>query len=105
VGEEAWEEQQSFLAVETAKIRDMRPARPPSDVHTFRFWGGSEMINPFGQIMASAVLYEPDKIVEEISKDLLRKKRILLPYLRNDDPYFTHRELEQILYGKRKAVR
>ena len=100
VGEEAWEEQRSFLAVETAKIRDMRPARPPSDIHTFRFWGGSEIINPFGQNMASAGLYDPDEIFADISKDLLRKKRILLPYLRNDDPYFTHRELGQILYGK-----
>ena len=39
-------------------------------------------------------------IVGEISRDLIRKKKILLPYLRNDDPYFTHRELGRILYGK-----
>jgi len=31
---------------------------------------------------------------------LLRQKRILLPYLREDAPYFTHRELQRILYGK-----
>jgi predicted amidohydrolase len=103
VGEEAWEEQRSFLAVETAKIRDMRPSRPPSDIHTFRFWGGSEIINPFGQSMSKAALHEPDEIMDEISKDLLRKKRILLPYLRNDDPYFTYRELEQVLFGKREV--
>jgi hypothetical protein len=39
-----------------------------------------------------------DEILAEISRDLLRQKRILLPYLRNDDPYFTHRQLDRILY-------
>ena len=33
----------------------------------------------------------------DISRDLLRQKRILLPYLRNDDPYFVHRQLDRIL--------
>jgi len=50
--------------------------------------------------MAKAVLHEEDVITGEVSRDLLRQKRILLPYLRNDDPYFTHRELQRILYGK-----
>ena len=47
-----------------------------------------------------ATLHEKDVICGEISRDLLRQKRILLPYLRNDDPFFTHRELQRILYGK-----
>ena len=58
--------------------------------------GGSEIVNPFGQQIAKAFLYDQD----EISRDLLRQKRILLPYLRNDDPFFTHRELQRILFGK-----
>ena len=65
---------------------------------TYRFWGGSEIINPFGQHIVKAALYEPDEIFGEISRNLLRRKKILLPYLRNDDPYFTHRELQRILY-------
>lgn len=72
------------------------------DDSPFRFWGGSEIINPFGQPIARASLYEPDAIFAEISRDLLRKKRILLPYLKNDDPYFTHRELTRILFEKRR---
>lgn len=67
---------------------------------TYRFWGGSEIINPFGQHIAKAALHEPDVIYGAVERDLLRKKRILLPYLRNDDPYFTHRELQGILYQK-----
>lgn len=63
----------------------------------FRFWGGSSIINPFGQPIAEAAMYVQDSISARISKDLLRKKRILLPYLRNDDPYFTLRELKKIL--------
>jgi predicted amidohydrolase len=70
------------------------------DENPFRFWGGSEIINPFGQAIITAALFDPDAIFADISRDIVRKKRILLPYLRNDDPYFTHRELGRILYGK-----
>jgi len=67
---------------------------------SYRFWGGSEIVNPFGQPEAKAKLYEPDTISAGISRDILRRKKILLPYLRNDDPYFTLRELQRVLYGK-----
>ena len=66
-----------------------------SEAH--RFWGGSEIINPFGQVMAKAALFETDTISADLERELLRKKRILLPYLRQDDPYFTKRELDRIL--------
>lgn len=71
-----------------------------NDNNPYRFWGGSEVIDPFGQPIATAALYEPDFLTAEISRDLIRKKRTALPYLRNDDPYFTHREMERILYGR-----
>jgi len=63
------------------------------------FWGGSELVNPFGLTVAKAAMYEEDELHGEISRELLRKKKIVLPYLRADDPYFTHRELDRILYG------
>jgi predicted amidohydrolase len=66
----------------------------------YRFWGGSEVVNPFGKQIEKAALYEPDQITADISRELLRKKKILLPYLRDDDPHFTHRELDRILYGR-----
>ena len=59
------------------------------------------MIDPFGQAIVTAALFDPDAISADLSRDLIRKKRIALPYLRNDDPYFTHRELGRILYGKK----
>ncbi len=67
---------------------------------TYRFWGGSSIINPFGQEIYKAQQYDPDIIMGGVSKDFIRRKKILLPYLRNDDPYFTHRELERILFQK-----
>lgn len=75
---------------EKACSRDHEPS--------YLFWGGSEIINPFGQPIVKAALYQPDMISATLSRDILRRKKILLPYLRNDDPYFTHRELERILY-------
>lgn len=70
------------------------------DDSPFRFWGGSEIINPFGRAIITAALYDPDAIFADISREIIRKKRIVLPYLRNDDPHFTHRELGRILYRK-----
>ena len=69
------------------------------DEIVFRFWGGSEIVNPYGETMVKAALYKTDSIYGDIERDVLRKKRIMLPYLRNDDPYFTHRELSRILFG------
>jgi predicted amidohydrolase len=89
-------------------FEDMREDDNPStdaspsavDDNPFRFWGGSEIIDPFGQAIVTAALFDPDRIVTTISRDLIRKKRIALPYLRNDDPYFTHRELGRLLFDK-----
>jgi predicted amidohydrolase len=72
--------------------------------YSCRFWGGSEIVNPFGLQEAKAAMYEEDELIGEISRDLLRRKKIILPYLRADDPYFTHRELDRILYGKPKPI-
>jgi predicted amidohydrolase len=68
----------------------------------YRFWGGSEIINPFGKQIKKAKYFEEDSITAEISATPLRQKKIILPYLRNDDPYFTHRELERILFRQEK---
>ncbi|UNC90745.1 nitrilase-related carbon-nitrogen hydrolase [Candidatus Contubernalis alkaliaceticus] len=65
---------------------------------SYRFWGGSEIVNPFGKTISKAQLYKTDEIEANISRELLRQKKILLPYVKNDDPYFTCRELSRILY-------
>jgi predicted amidohydrolase len=89
-------------------IQERRDEDEDSDTSSFgpelgpyKFWGGSKILNPFGQIIAQAKMYEPDEIFGELSRGILRQKKILLPYLRNDDPYFTHRELQRILYEEK----
>ena len=66
----------------------------------YQFWGGCEIINPYGQQIYKAAYNQPDEIIGIIERDVLRKKKIMLPCLRNDDPYFTHRELSRILFRK-----
>jgi predicted amidohydrolase len=98
VGVEEWEEKRSVFAAETAELISADDSDQPPQEQSFSFWGGSEIINPFGQQIAKAALHKEDEISAEISKDLLRRKKILLPYLRDDDPHFTYRELQRILH-------
>ncbi len=100
VGEEVWDEAGSVSAIETDRINMESDSGCAKYRHSFRFWGGSEIINPFGKHLAKAAFHKPDDIFAEISRELLRKKRILLPYLKADDPYFTYRELHRVLYGR-----
>ncbi len=72
----------------------------PESEQSHRFWGGSSVTNPFGLEISKAKLYDPDVIIGDVSKDILRRKKILLPYLQNDDPFFTQRELDRILLKK-----
>lgn len=102
VGEETFEERRAASNLlpgptDEREILDDRVCK----AETYQFWGGSEIINPFGKNIVKARLHEPDEIFGDIERDLLRQKKILLPYLRNDDPYFTHRELQRILYDKK----
>ena len=102
-GIEAWEDKHSFTVAETTQTSPIDEYTTFPQKQSFHFWGASEIINPFGQQIAKAALHKPDEIMGELSRELIRKKKILLPYLRNDDPYFTHRELERILFkGKEK---
>ncbi|MDY7036586.1 MAG: nitrilase-related carbon-nitrogen hydrolase [Thermodesulfobacteriota bacterium] len=100
VGEESSEEKRSTSPASQGRTGETNESDMICQTKTYRFWGGSEILNPFGQHVANAQLYRTDKISGEIKRDLLRQKKILLPYLRNDDPYFTHRELQRILYNK-----
>jgi len=102
VGEEGFQNRRAEAGDHFDETKASGDDDDPCAPKSYRFWGGSEIINPFGKHIAKAVLYEPDFIYGDISRDLLRRKRILLPYLRNDDPYFTHRELQGILYKKQR---
>jgi predicted amidohydrolase len=60
------------------------------------FWGGSEIIDPFGQCLAKAKYYDEDFIIAEVSLESVRRKRTMSPLLRDEDIDLTINELMRI---------
>ncbi len=60
------------------------------------FWGGSEVIDPFGQCIAKGRYYEADFVTADISLDVARRKRVAAPLLRDEDIDLTINELLRI---------
>jgi predicted amidohydrolase len=60
------------------------------------FWGGSEIVDPFGQCIAKAKYYEEDFIVAQVSFESVRRKRTMSPLLRDEDIDLTINELMRI---------
>ena len=60
------------------------------------FWGGSEIVDPFGQRLAKAKYYEEDFIVADIPLESVRRKRTISPLLRDEDIDLTINELMRI---------
>jgi NAD+ synthase (glutamine-hydrolysing) len=61
------------------------------------FWGGSEVIGPGGDVVASAKLFDEDLIVAEIDSNEIRRARRLSRHFLDEDPDFVSRELERLL--------
>ena len=60
------------------------------------FWGGSEVIDPFGQRVAKAKYYEEDFVVADVALEAVRRKRTMSPLLRDEDVDLTINELMRI---------
>ncbi len=60
------------------------------------FWGGSEIVDPFGQRIAKAKYYDEDFVIAEISLESVRRKRTMAPLLRDEDIDLTINELMRI---------
>jgi len=60
------------------------------------FWGGSEIVDPFGQRLAKAKYYGEDFIVAEVALESVRRKRTMAPLLRDEDIDLTINELLRI---------
>lgn len=60
------------------------------------FWGGSEILDPFGREVAKARYYEEDFIVGEVDVEAVRRKRTMAPLLRDEDLDLTINELMRI---------
>jgi predicted amidohydrolase len=60
------------------------------------FWGGSEVIDPFGRKIAKAKYYDDDFVAAEILPEAVRRKRTAAPLLRDEDIDLTINELLRI---------
>ncbi|MCS6925157.1 MAG: carbon-nitrogen hydrolase [Candidatus Binatia bacterium] len=60
------------------------------------FWGGSEILDPFGRCLAKGRYYEEDFLTAELCLDVVRRKRLASPLLRDEDVSLTIRELMRI---------
>src|SRR5262245_32607043 len=60
------------------------------------FWGGSEILDPFGRRLAKGRYYEEDFITAELSLEAVRRKRVAAPLLRDEDIDLTINELVRI---------
>ncbi|HEY3150443.1 MAG TPA: nitrilase-related carbon-nitrogen hydrolase [Candidatus Binatia bacterium] len=60
------------------------------------FWGGSEIVDPFGQRLTKARYYEEDFIVTDLALESVRRKRTISPLLRDEDIDLTINELMRI---------
>lgn len=67
------------------------------------FWGGSEVIDPFGSVVAKAQYFEPELLFAQISSDEVRRARAIMPLLRDENMRMTLSELKRI-QEKRKTL-
>jgi predicted amidohydrolase len=62
----------------------------------FNFWGGSQIIDPFGETAASAKIDEPDLLIHPIDLNKIREARIKMPLRRDEDIPLLRRELARL---------
>ncbi len=60
------------------------------------FWGGSEILDPFGHSLAKGKYYEEDMIASDVGLESVRRKRTMSPLLRDEDLDLTINELMRI---------
>lgn len=60
------------------------------------FWGGSEIIDPFGRCLVKAAYYEEDYVTAELEVEAVRRRRLAAPLLRDEDVDLTINELLRI---------
>jgi len=63
----------------------------------FVFWGGSEVVTPTGEIAGQAARFEPDFLVSTLDLERVRQARIALPLWRDEDRWWTWRQLRRFL--------
>jgi predicted amidohydrolase len=68
------------------------------------FWGGSELIDPFGQPVCKAPYFEPALTIGEVQMRRVRRKRISSTMMRDEDLDLTINELTRIRANGDSAI-
>jgi len=61
------------------------------------FWGGSEVVDPSGKVIAKASYFDEQFIVADIDFTVVRRARIKSPLLRDERLDFSQNELRRII--------
>ena len=61
------------------------------------FWGGSQVIDPAGDVVFAAPMLEEGLFIAEIDTADVRRERVALPLLRDERPEFVLRQLERLV--------
>jgi predicted amidohydrolase len=64
------------------------------------FWGGSEVVNPHGDVIVQAKLFEEDLLFAEIREEEIRRARRLSRHFLDDDMRVIIEELQRIRAGQ-----
>jgi predicted amidohydrolase len=60
------------------------------------FWGGSEVIDPDGSVVARGALLDEDFVTATLREGALRRERIFAPMMRDENLAVTMAELRRI---------
>ena len=66
------------------------------------FWGGSEVVDPSGDVIAAAKLFDEDMICVDLSRDAVRRARRLSRHFVDDSPEFTMNQLRRVKRDKER---
>jgi predicted amidohydrolase len=61
------------------------------------FWGGSEIVNPNGEVLSVAKFFEEDIIFAEIDENEMRRSRRFSRHFIDENPTLVERELQRII--------
>jgi len=69
----------------------------------WNFGGGSFVVDPAGEVLAEARLFEPDRVTVEMDPAVLRKTRAACPMLRDEKLDLVRRELDRVAAARYEA--
>ena len=64
------------------------------------FWGGSQVMDPFGKVLCELPMYEEARAICEIDMETVSRARSLFPHLKEGRPDFILQEMWRIRQGQ-----